>query len=209
MKTIRDLYEEKELENLEESIAAGVAKAATVLGFGTMAGVSVFGVAVLVASAKKLKLGSRIKKLFRRLAGKDKKLNYEKGVKAVRAKSKDYDISYRNSKIADNLTDVFMAIEKRDYKTALEEYKASGVYGTSDAVRAISLAVTEEFGEPPLYYISPGNRTYQFLKRIIGPSQAKAVSDSVLFALNKNKQYFTDIEISQPRTQFGDKEEIF
>jgi hypothetical protein len=193
MKTIRDLYEDKELENLEEGVLAGATKIATILGFSAMGAMATFGGAVLVASAKRFKLGSKISKLFRKIAGKDAKLNYNKGVDHLKSKTTDYK-NYKNSETGDKLTEVLKAISKRDYQEALAEYKVSGVYEKNDAIRIIALAVTEEFGEPPLYYISPGNESFQFLKRIVGPRTAKAVSDSVLYALNKNKSYFSDVE---------------
>lgn len=202
MKTIRDLHEEIELENLEESILAKATAVATALGFGTMGAMTIFGSAVLVASAKRFKLGSRIVKLFRRIAGKDKELDYQKGVNQLKNKTTDYR-NYKNTKTGDKLVSTLSAIAKRDYEEALEEYKVSGVYGDNEAIRIISLAVTEEFGEPPLYYISPGNESFQFLKRIIGPRVAKAVSDSVLYALRKNKNYFSDVDVFVSK---GDKE---
>lgn len=193
MKTIREIYEEKQLENLEESILAGATKVATTLGFGAMGGMAIFGSAILVASAKRMKLGTKLKNLFKKIAGKDKELNFEKGVDKLRKRTSDYR-NYKNSETGDKLSKVLTAIKNRNYEDAIYEYRVSGVHGNNEAIRIISLAVTEEFGEPPLYYISPGNESYQFLKRIVGPRTAKAVSDSVLYALNKNKSYFADVE---------------
>lgn len=200
MKTIRDLYEEQQLENLEESILAGATKVATTLGFTTMGAMALFGSAMLVATAKRFKIGSKIAGLFRRIIGKDKKLDYKKGASHLKPRVSDYN-NYRNSETGDKLKDVLSAIKRRDFKEATEEYKVSGVFGDNEAIRIISLAVTEEFGEPPLYYISPGNESFQFLKRIIGPRTAKAVSDSVLYALNKNKSYFSDVDAMVPASE--------
>ncbi len=206
MKTIREIYEEKHQQELEESFATGLATAASILGYTTISGLAVFGGAVLVASAKRAKLGNKIKKLFAKIAGKETDFNLKKGTDKLKQKSgiRDMYDSYKKSEMAEKLSDVLAAISRRDYEEALSEYRASGEFGNDDAIRIISLAVTEEFGEPPLYYISPGNESFQFLKRIVGPRTAKAVADSVMYALNKNKSYFSDVEIM--RTS-GDKEE--
>jgi len=195
MKEIRDLYEEKQVEELEESIALGIQTAATALGYSGMAGITAFGAAMLVAGAKRIKLGTKIKNFFKKISGRD--IDYKKGTDRLKNKSgvkNEYD-SYKNSEKAEKLRDVMDAISVKNYVTATKEFRASGLSTDPEALRIISLKVSEVFGEPPLYYISPGNEAYQFLKRIVGPRVAKSVSDSVIYTLNKNKSYFTDFEI--------------
>lgn len=195
MKTIREMYEQKQIEELEESFVSAITGAATVLGYSGLAGITAFGGAMLVAGAKRIKLGTKIKNFFKKIAGKD--IDYKKGTDKLKNKSgvKDAYDNYKHSATADKLIDVLEAIKKRNYVDATREFRATGLTNNSEALRIVSLAVAEEFGEPPLYYISPGNQSYQFLKRIVGPQVAKAVSDSVIYALNKNKSYFTDFEI--------------
>lgn len=222
MKTIREIYEEKQQQELEEGFVAGLTAAATALGFTAIGGLAVFGGAVLVASAKKAKLGNKIKALFAKIAGKETEFNLKKGTDKLKQKSgirEMYD-NYKKSEIAEKLSNVLAAISRRDYEEALSEYRASGEFGNDDAIRIIALAVTEEFGEPPLYYISPGNGSFQFLKRIVGPRTAKAVADSVMYALNKNKSYFSDIEVMRtsrdreedsevPKLKLDDEEDMY
>jgi hypothetical protein len=191
-------YKEKQ-EDIEitEGLLTGVEAAATALGYSVIGGLSLFGGAMLIAGLKRAKLGDKLVKLFKKISGKNADIDLKKGVRKLSDKStysNEYN-SYKNTETAKKLFDVLEAIKRRNYEAALEAYKASGVYETAEAVKVISLAVAEEFKEPPLYYISPGNESYQFLKRIIGPRMAKAVSDSVLYALNKNKGYFIDIDI--------------
>jgi hypothetical protein len=197
-KTITDLYKEKEEQELEEGFLAGVQTAATVLGYSALSGITAFGGAMLVAAAVRGKVGSKIKNFFRKIAGKD--IDMKKGASKLKNKSgvkSTYD-SYKSSETAEKLSDVLEAIKRKDYEDATYAYRSSGMMGEPEAIRVMSLAITEEFGEPPLYYISPGNESYQFLKRIVGPRIAKAVSDSVIYALNKNKSYFTDVEVMRP-----------
>lgn len=191
-------YKEKQ-EDIEitEGLLTGIEAAATALGYSVIGGLSLFGGAMLIAGLKRAKLGDKLVKLFKKISGKNADIDLKKGVRKLSDKStysNEYN-SYKNTETAKKLFDVLEAIKRRNYEAALEAYKASGVYETAEAVKVISLAVAEEFKEPPLYYISPGNESYQFLKRIIGPRMAKAVSDSVLYALNKNKGYFIDIDI--------------
>ena len=192
-----EYIEKKEDEEITEGLLTGVEVAATALGYSVIGGLSLFGGAMLIAGLKRAKLGSKLARLFKKIAGKDSDVDLKKGVQKLSDKStysNEYN-SYKNTETAKKLVDVLEAIKRRNYETALEAYKASGVYETTEAIKIISLAVAEEFKEPPLYYISPGNESYQFLKRIIGPRMAKAVSDSVLYALNKNKGYFVDLDI--------------
>ena len=207
MKTIRDLYEEKQdnefQQQLDEGFATVAATAANVLGYTALSGFAAFGGAMLVAAGVRGKVGSKIKNFFRRIAGKP--INMKKGAEKLRDKSavkSTYD-AYKNSDTAKRLDVVLDAIRRKDYEEALNGYRATGLVGDPEAIRVISLAVTEAFNEPPLYYISPGNTSYQFLKRIVGPGVAKSVSDSVIFALNKNKDYFMDVDVSKPA---GDSE---
>lgn len=194
--SIREVYENKEADRLiEEGLLTGLQTAASVLGFTAMGSVAAFGAAVIVASAKRAKSGSKLRNFFRKLSGK-KDIDFEKGTNKLKSKHnvKNYS-SYRSSETAEKLEDVLKAIKERDWEEATYRFKVSGLEEDKEAIRVLALAVTEEFGEPPLYYISPGNESYQFLKRIIGPRTAKAVADSVLYALDRNKSYFTDLEI--------------
>lgn len=193
-KTITDLYKEKEEQELKEGFLAGVQTAATVLGYSALSGITAFGGAMLVAAAVRGKAGSKIKNFFRKIAGKD--IDMKKGANKLKNKSgvKSAFDEYKSSSVSRELGEVLNAIRRKDYEDATREYKASGLVGDPEAIRIMSLAVTEAFEEPPLYYISPGNESYQFLKRIVGPRTAKAVSDSVIYALNKNKSYFTDVK---------------
>lgn len=197
-KTITELYKEKEEQELEEGFLAGVQTAATVLGYSALSGLTAFGGAMLVAAAVRGKVGSKLRNFFRKIAGKD--INLKKGTDKLKNKSgvkTAYD-SYKSSEMAERLSSVLEAIKRKDYEDATYAYRSSGVVGDPEAIRVMSLAIAEEFGEPPLYYISPGNESYQFLKRIVGPRIAKSVSDSVIYALNKNKSYFTDVEVMRP-----------
>lgn len=206
-KTITDLYKEKEEQELEEGFLAGVQAAATVLGYSALTGLTAFGGAMLVAAAVRGKIGSKIKNFFKKISGKD--IDFKKGANKLKTKSgvkSTYD-EYKSSEMAKKLSDVINAIERKDYEDAIHEFKSSGLTGNTEAIRIISLSVTEAFGEPPLYYISPGNDSYQFLKRIVGPRTAKAVSDSVIYALNKNKSYFSDVEAPILSTKENEKEE--
>lgn len=222
MKTIRDIYEEKQEQELEESFTAGLTVAATALGYTAISGLAVFGGAILIASAKRAKIGDKIKRLFVKITGKETEFNLKKGTDKLKQKSaiRDAYDNYKKSEMAEKLSDVLDAISRRDYEEALSEYRASGEMGNNDAVRIIALAVTEEFGEPPLYYISPGNESFQFLKRIVGPRTAKAVADSVMYALNKNKSYFSDVEVMRtsrdreedsevPKLKLSDDEDMY
>lgn len=196
MKTIREMYEEKQVEELEESFVGAIHGAATVLGYSGLAGIAGFGAAVIVSGAKRIKLGTKIKNFFKKISGRD--IDYKKGADRLRNKSgvKEVYDSYKKSETAEKLSETLEAVSERDYVKAIREFRSSGVSNSPEALRVLSLAVAEEFGEPPLYYISPGNEAFQFLKRIVGPRTAKAVSDSVIYALNKNKSYFTDFEIT-------------
>ena len=185
--SITEMYTEKKQQELEESFASGLATAAQALGYTGLAGLTGFGAAVLVASG--IKNRGKIKNFFKKIFGKKAK---DDGIDKLRNKSsvvKELEL-YRSSEKKKQLDGVLEAIKKEDAFKASEEYRASGLFNDKEAIKIITIAVTEQFGEPPLYYISPGNDTFQFLKRVIGVKAAQNVAASISLALKKNKSYF-------------------
>ena len=88
-------------------------------------------------------------------------------------------------KFSKELAEVYYSIEKKDWKSASENFNSlsSSLRNNPDVVSVIINKISEVNGEPPLYTNSPGNSTYQAIKKIINIRTARAAAEATKKAL--------------------------
>lgn len=87
-------------------------------------------------------------------------------------------------KYFEELSGVYKAIEEKDWSLAAEKFnELSSLQNNPDVVKAIINKISEVNEEPPLYINSPGNSTYQAIKKIINIKTAKAAAEATKKAL--------------------------
>lgn len=190
------LYESLEEENYyngfqmlnEAGFLATMTTAAKVLGYANIAGLSGIGAAMIIKSAKKSeKLKKFLSKLFK---GKKKEfefndINSNKGKREIQT-SENY---------AEKLKDIIESIKNNDFDEAKWRWEKGNWENDERAVKVVALELTEKLGEPPLYVYPSGNKCYFACKQIMGIKTAKALADSVVSAMVKNKSYYDDMEV--------------
>lgn len=189
MKQFKEFYEDKEnSEILEESVLLGVLGG--VLGIPVLLGVS-WGASWVTKKYTKLSrniiLGiihnfRGIRENFRR----DKKGATDKIKKAIKeiesvpeVKKAVNDIDKLQVKYYEELKDIYAAIEKKDIDTAedLHSELPINIQENPEVKVAIINVILQEFEEPPVYIVSPGNDTYQAIKRLFGQKVARAMEE--------------------------------
>lgn len=180
MRSFKDYVEEK--ENLNESLLGTVA-----LAIGTVfAGITVLAWAgvgaswILTAWGRNLSKAFRImKKLWKGKSDEEIRERLNKLSKSSEAKKQMEKIEKAEDKYSMELADVYSAIESKDWELASEKFKElSSLKNNPDVIKAIINKISEVNEEPPLYINSPGNSTYQAIKKIINIKTAKAAADA-------------------------------
>lgn len=189
MKSFNEFYEDKEnSEPIEESVLVGVL--AGVLGIPLLLATS-WAAAWVTKKYTKLSrtiiIGiihnfKEIGKNFR----KDRKGTTERIAKTVKeiegspeVRKAVHDIEKFQNKYYEELKEVYSAIEKKDVDTAEELYNELPVnlQENPEVKVAIINVILQEFEEPPVYIVSPGNDTYQAIKRLFGQKVARAMEE--------------------------------
>lgn len=186
--TEEEYYDGLRKQVLDEGIFSALIKgAANILGYGSLTLFAGIGAALLAKSA--VSKEGKIHRFFKRIFGKKKNLEFDyyrnKGV-AKREISRADDMSQK-------LSDVYKAIEKKDWDEVERAFKASDYKDNTDAIKAVALKITDATGEPPLFIYPQGNQTYFICKKVLGIRYAKALAQSVLAALKQNKSYYNEI----------------
>lgn len=197
MKNFKEYINEKEeLEytNLNEDLAT---VAIAVLGLPTAAALIAFGGSLLIRGYAKF-LSSIINKIIKtwKLIYTDIKNIGSKEVNRtiIDAKMNPHVKKYiaeeeNNRKIyADKLKKVYDAIEKKDFSLAKTEFNKidKNISNNTDVHRVLISEISKVLKEPPLYVVSPGNKSYQAVKKIISIRTARAAAEASKTAIGKS-----------------------
>jgi hypothetical protein len=192
MDSFKDYINNKEEEQLDEDIAGAIG---TVLGLTTAGIILAWGGSLLVYAGTTA--ASKIVGVWRKIK---EKIDVIRGIKkedvkeAVDLMKQDAKVRLEKEKnerhrreFEEELTDVYSAIEKKDFVNAREAFNRlpKTLKDNPDVAKVVIAEVTKEMGEPPLYVVSPGNKTYQAIKRIINIRTARAAADATRMALDK------------------------
>ena len=175
-KLMLDVLDDRRYKTISESVA-------TLLGFSALALLGGFGGA-LIAKSREKKQG-KIKSFFKRLFGKKKEFDFDYNKKrAVVKREQD-----KAKSAEDKIPEVFRAIRMDDWDEAETLFKNSPYTDNVDVIKAVSMAICDKLGEPPLFVYPQGNEAYFKLKKIVGMRYAKAITQAVIVAMKQNKSY--------------------
>lgn len=105
------------------------------------------------------------------------------------------------------LKEVYSAIEDHDFDKAKEEFGKSPKYiqNNPDVYKVIIAEISKALKEPPIYVQSPGNETYQAIKKIINIRVAKAAAYATKMTMERNLKNSASTS-TEPETEQKDKE---
>jgi hypothetical protein len=192
--SLRNYLEDKDEALFEEELNEDVMGAiSSVLGY-TIAGAAIaFGGTLLVLGGKKYVL--KLKELWQKILGnrKPKEDSREPTPDEVmrdietdaKVKAEKIKIEEKKRAFEEQLHEVYIAIEARDFDKAKQEFLAvdRNLQNSPDVHKAIIMEITKTLKEPPLYVKSPGNNSYQAIKRVINIRVARASAKATELAL--------------------------
>jgi hypothetical protein len=190
MTEFREFFEEKENQNFDkEMLEEGVLSVIfTLLGYGIVGGVLAFGGTLLIMGGKAyvMKMGD----LWRKIIGKTgKKVDPQTVMQAIetngQVKAEKVKLEEKHRTYEEQLKEVYDGIDKRDFEEAKQAYYRlpRTLQSNPDVHKAIITEITKALKEPPLYIKSPGNPTYQAIKRVLNIRVARAAAQAVEMAL--------------------------
>lgn len=191
---IDNIYQRRvnEDEDLDESvigtIATGVVTAA--IGIGAFAIIAAGTSFIVAGCAKRLIRMARFTKkcwveLGKEFNEQDVERKVTKLANSKEAKKIEEKVEKVEDKYYEELHEVYMSIEDKNWEEASENFKdlSSGLQNNPDIIKAVISKISAVVGEPPLYINSPGNETYQAIKKIINIKVAKSAAEAVRKAI--------------------------
>jgi len=187
--SLKDYLEEQEIKKIDEELNEdAVTIIGTALGYGTAGLVAAFGGTLLALGGVKAIKG--LAGLWRRIFKNSKEIfKPEKVIReiktdAVVTKVKKQVASSRD-KFKEDLKYVYIAIGNKDFPQASEKFDElpSTLRNNLDARKSIVAEIVKILQAPPIYIQSPGNNTYQAIKKILDIRTARAAAAATEMAL--------------------------
>tara|TARA_Y100000310_G_C20568122_1_gene756593 strand:- start:465 stop:1049 length:585 start_codon:yes stop_codon:yes gene_type:complete len=187
MNEFRDFYEEKQIDKeLNEDFTSliGSVLGYTVVGFAVAFG----GTLIALAGTKSIGI---LKRWWKKILSNVKDLT-KTPRQVITDISRDTNVKRENAKMnvavnkyEEDIKDVLSAIKEKDFNKAKKEYTAleSKYKNSPDVSKIILMKISDAVGEPPLWVTSPGNETYQAIKKILGQRIAKAAAEVTKMSL--------------------------
>jgi len=216
MSSFKDFYNDKEEQQLDEELLNedAVSIVMSTLALPSVVAVMAWGGSLLFTSYLK-GLGfitGRVIRMWQRAFSDIKGfVNTENVSKAVKDASRDPKSqdqvrkAERNKRAFSNeLKEVYAAIETKDFLRAKEEFDktAKFIQNNPDVHKVIISEISRVLKEPPIYIASPGNDTYQAIKKVINIRVAKAAAYATKLTMERNlkKSPMNDVE-EQPEQE--------
>lgn len=216
MKSFSDYISEKdeekfdETETLNEEVATIIM---AVFGLPTIAALIAWGASIVLTSYGSF-LGKITGKIIRiwRDAFKNVKGSINSARIQTNLKEMSRDTRVKRAKeetekdkriFSDELSNVYAAIESKDFSKAKESFSSvpKDIQNNPDVHRVLISEISKSLQEPPLYVSSPGNKTYQAIKKImnirIARAAALATKMSIEKELNNDKVRELESEVEQ------------
>jgi hypothetical protein len=192
MKDFKDYLIEEEEKQIELELKEDVPQTvANILGFATGGIAIAFGASLLtlggLTAIKGLKfLWQKIKKTAKDIL-KPKEI-ITKAKTDPQVKKIKEEIKETKKKFEDELKHVYIAIGQKDFDTASEEYNnlSSTFQNNPDVIKSIVAEITRVIEQPPIYIQSPGNQTYQAIKKVLNIRIARAAAMATEMAIKSS-----------------------
>ena len=173
---------------LKEDAATIIAQ---ILGYGTAGLVGAFGGTLLVLGGVKALKGLKLlwSKIFK--TGKEV-FNPEAVIRDVKTDVKVREVKNKmeenKRKFEEELKYVYLNIANKDFdQTKIELDKIdSSLKNNPDVQKSIIVEITKSMRLPPLYIQSPGNKTYQAIKKVLNIKMARAAAAATEMAFKQS-----------------------
>lgn len=199
MKDFKEYISEQDETELDEELLLEdpLTVVATILALPTLIALGAWGASVVAAGYYRVMSGiiDRIvntwRKVFQDTKGRIDKNRVKQNVRQMalnpKAREQARQMKEDKRKFEDELGTVFSAIEDKDFAAAKEEFGKvdKNIRNNPDAHKVIIVEITKALKEPPLYVSSPGNKTYQAIKRVINIRVARAAAMASKMAIEK------------------------
>lgn len=188
MNNLKEYLTEKDERELEDEINEDVATfVGSALGYTIAGTAAAFGATLLALGGVTAVKG--IVNLWRRIFKKAKSIkNPNKIIREIKVDPKinkiKKEVEERSRKYSDVLKDVYGFIEDKEFNQAKEAFSKipTTTQNNPDVQKAIMTEITRVMKLPPLYVISPGNKTYQAIKKVLNIRVARAAAKATEIA---------------------------
>jgi hypothetical protein len=181
----KEYLEEKEIQEIDEDVAGTIGN---ILGYAATGLVIAFGGSLLVLGGIKAVKG--LKSLWQKIfKGAREVFNPGSVVREVKTDARvnkvKQEMAQTKRKYDDELKYVYLAITNKDISQAREEFEKLPpvLQNNPDVHKSIITEITKTLKMPPIYIASPGNKTYQAIKKVINIRVAKAAAEATAMAL--------------------------
>jgi len=199
MKDFKEYISEQDEKELDEELLLEdpATVIITILALPTLVALGAWGASVVAAGYYRVMSGiiDRIVTTWRRVfsdaKGKIDKNRVKANVRQMalnpKAREQARQMKEDKRKFEEELGNVYSAIEDRDFNAAKAEFDKvdKNIRNNPDAHKVIIVEITKALKEPPLYVTSPGNKTYQAIKRVINIRVARAAAMASKMAIEK------------------------
>jgi hypothetical protein len=192
MESFKEFLLNEEEKKIEKQINEGAAEfIGSALGYGAVGMAAAFGGSLLAYAGVKGVKG--LVNLWKKIIKTAKSIKSgEEVVKEVRTdakvkKVKD-EIEQKAGRWDEELKNIYIAIAAKDFEKAKEEFQEldKSIQNNLDVQKAIIAAIVKELKMPPIYIQSPGNKSYQAIKKIINIRVARAAAEATKMAMEQN-----------------------
>ncbi len=200
MKTFNEYIEDQNDTELDEELLLEdpVTIIAGILAIPTLLVLAAWGSSIVAAGYYKFlsSMTNRTVNVWRKVVNDTKnKVNKNRVISNVKemaynpkAREQGRVMKENKRKFSEELAKVYSAIEAKDFNTAKVEFGKvdKDIRHNPDVYKVIIFEITKALKEPPLYVSSPGNKTYQAIKKIINIRVARASAMATKMAIEKS-----------------------
>lgn len=199
MRDFKEYIEEQDEKQLDEELLLEdpATVVAAVLALPTLVAVGAWGASVVAAGYYRFLSGMVEKttaiwrRLFKDVKGKITKDRVAENVREMardpKAREQARQMKEDKRKFEDELGEVFSAIDNENFDEAKQAFNAldKNLKNNPDVHKVIIHEISKALKEPPLYVSSPGNKTYQAIKKVLNIRIARAAAMASKMAIEK------------------------
>ena len=214
MKSFEEYISERDEEKFDETLNEDVASIImTSLALPSIAAVAAWGASIVLVSYASLlgKISGKIVRIWKGAAG-NVKANYNGETIDKNLKEMNKDAAIRKMKeetekdrriFSEELSHVYTSIEEKNFDKAKKDFAAvaKDIQNNPDVHKVLISEISKSLQEPPLYIFSPGNKSYQAIKKVINIRVARAAALATKIGIEKemNKKEVEKMETEVER----------
>lgn len=199
MRDFKEFIEEQDDKQLDEELLLEdpATVVAAILALPTIIAVGAWGASVVATGYYRFLSGivdkttAMWRKLFKDVKGKitEKRVadNIKQMARDPKAREQARQMKEDKRKFEDELGEVYSAIESKSFDEAKQAFNSAdkNIKNNPDVHKVIIAEISKVMKEPPLYVSSPGNKTYQAIKKVLNIRVARAAAMASKMAIEK------------------------